>query len=417
MRNTYDITYEQLNRQVKHWEIATQELSTLQYSASAEAWSNVENYVGVALRNSLNESLIQLRNQVIVVRSLLNAAKSKQDLSNVENILIKYRETYLKTETMIDYFGQAVNSRTNQYLGANLRAFDVLASKSMAVLLNQFGITPPPVLSYFDKGLGASILKAGLRLWDGTISPVATIKVAYHNRRRPTALIHETGHQVAHMLNWSAALSIDLNSSLSQNMKYASLWGSWASEIAADCYGFVHTGYASIAALSDVVAGDPKSVFKYNYGDPHPISYLRVLLGIEMCKQFYGQGPWDELRESWVERYSLDNADPDIREIITNSITMLVKIVDICLMKRMKVFNGKALTTILSPDRVSPRSLVELQNSAGLSLFQSSQWIWQECIRLIALTGYMFADRSYDKDTAVQLQDQLMTKLGNSITT
>mgnify|MGYP006993421107 CR=1 FL=1 len=38
----------------------------------------------------------------------------------------------------------------------------------MAQLLDQLGKSTPVVLTYIDKGLGASILKAGLRLWDGT---------------------------------------------------------------------------------------------------------------------------------------------------------------------------------------------------------------------------------------------------------
>ena len=41
------------------------------------------------------------------------------------------------------------------------------ATKSMAPLLQPMGKSVPPVLTYIDKGLGASILKAGLRLWDG----------------------------------------------------------------------------------------------------------------------------------------------------------------------------------------------------------------------------------------------------------
>ena len=49
---------------------------------------------------------------------------------------------------------------------ALLRACDTLAYRSMAQILDQIGQPTPAVLTYIDKGLGASILKAGLRLWD-----------------------------------------------------------------------------------------------------------------------------------------------------------------------------------------------------------------------------------------------------------
>src|SRR5204863_1574422 len=93
--------------------------------------------------------------------------------------------------------------------------------RSMAQLLDQLGHvgkTAPVALTYLDKGLGASILKAGLRLWDGgDACPVAVIKVTRHNLLRPTALIHEAGHQVAHICNWNAELATALARGLQVN--------------------------------------------------------------------------------------------------------------------------------------------------------------------------------------------------------
>ena len=46
------------------------------------------------------------------------------------------------------------------------------------------------MLVYVDKGLGASILRAGVRLWDhASPSPVATVKLTRHNLFHPTALV------------------------------------------------------------------------------------------------------------------------------------------------------------------------------------------------------------------------------------
>jgi len=57
---------------------------------------------------------------------------------------------------------------------------------------------------------------------------------------------------------------------------------------------------AVVAALHDVLAGDEAQVFRHIPGDPHPICFVRVLLGVEMCRQFYGAGAWDDLAAAGV---------------------------------------------------------------------------------------------------------------------
>ena len=128
----------------------------------------------------------------------------------------------------------------------------------MQALLQPLGKPTPYVLTYVEKGVGASILKAGLRLWDGNISSVAAIKVTQHNLFRPTAILHETGHQIAHILNWNTELAAALNNLNNHPEVVRAVLASWASEIAADAFAFVHSGYASVAALHDVVSGSPR---------------------------------------------------------------------------------------------------------------------------------------------------------------
>ena len=406
----------QLLRQIYHWEMASAELANLEQSASPQAWASLERYVGVSLRQSLSEAVNQLQREARIVRAMYEVARYPNDLDAVWRQLIAYRDRYLKTETLVDFYGHAVNTRTNSTLSTNLRALDVLAMRSMQQLLEPLGKQTPPVLTYLDRGLGASILKAGLRLWDGTLSPVATIKVTYHNRRRPTSLIHETGHQVAHILDWNMELAAVLAQGLNdQRSELGQVWSSWASEVAADCFGFVHTGFAAVAALSDVVVGEPSMVFRYTPGDPHPVSYIRVLLGVEMCRRFYGRGPWDELGEAWIERYPTKLAPTFTRELLEASQAALQKIVELCLLRRMRAFGNKALADLIDPLRVSPQSLERLEMEAGRALFTSSRWVWSECVRLIGLTGLKFVTRPEESQITAKLQDQLMTRLGESV--
>src|SRR5206468_11458382 len=110
-----------------------------------------------------------------------------------------------------------------------LRACDILCMKSMQELLQPLNKEVPAVLTYIDKGVGASILKAGLRLWDGNISPLAAIKITQHNLFRPTAIIHETGHQVAHILDWNEQLAVALSKNLNHHPEVVGIsFSSWA---------------------------------------------------------------------------------------------------------------------------------------------------------------------------------------------
>jgi hypothetical protein len=285
----------------------------------------------------------------------------------------------------------------------------------MEDVLGPLGHKAPPVLTYLERGLGASILKAGLRLWDGgTISPAAVINITFHNRRRPTALIHETGHQVAHLLEWNDELARTLETGLADApTDVRKTWASWASEIAADCFAFVNTGYGSVSALSDVVGGAPRAVFRFIPGDPHPIAYLRVLLGVEMCVRSFGAGPWDDLGRTWGDTYDLSEAPPAVRGLVSGSLPLIPRIVDLCLRTRQRCFRGRTLAEVIDPVRVKPEALELLERSAGTSLFVSPHWIYTECLRLLALHSLRFATDPERGADILKQQDDWMLRLGH----
>ena len=105
----------------------------------------------------------------------------------------------------------------------------------MEVVLGPPGRETPPVLTYVDKGLGASILRARIRLWDGgTASPVAAVKITRHNLYRPTSLIHETGHQVAHLLGWTDEFAQVLRPALLPHAP-AEVVESWMGDVIRGC--------------------------------------------------------------------------------------------------------------------------------------------------------------------------------------
>ena len=405
----------QTERQVAHWSVAASRLA-LDDLAAPEAWSRLEQYLGVALRRHLQGVIDRLRASADVLVTLNRAARTPGEIVELRRRLLAFRRQFLRAETTLDYFADAIATRTNADASALLRACDSLAYRSMAQILDPIGKATPVVLTYIDKGLGASILKAGLRLWDaGDASPVAAVKITRHNILRPTAVIHEAGHQVAHIAGWNQELAAALSQGLAPaSSELAGTWAGWASEIAADAVAFVHTGFASVAALHDVLAGESATIFRHTPGDPHPICYLRVLLGVEMCRYFYGAGPWDDLARSWVVLHPPRSAQPELQRLLDESVPALKTIVRITLDTPMRAFRGAPLRGLVAPERVSPAALREMSDRIGPALFTSSHWLWTESLRILALTGWQLATRPAELRQILSLQEQAMLRLGGA---
>lgn len=246
-------------------------------------------------------------------------------------------------------------------------------------------------------------------------SPVAAVKITRHNLHRPTSLIHEAGHQCFHIAGWNEELPSVLLEGLSTvSSSVADTWADWATEIAADAHAFVHTGYASVAALHDVLAGEPSQVFQCVPGDPHPVAYLRVLLGVEMCRRFYGAGPWDDLAVAWVHQQPLERAEEEVAQLIRESLPLLPRIVELTLVAPMKAFGGRALSALINPDRVKPATLEEMERQLGAALYTSTHWVWTESLRLLALTGLKLATNPERALEVLVEQELWMSRLGGT---
>ena len=417
----------QVLRQLNHWEGAAERLDDFEASASPEAWASLEKYVGVALRGGLKQARDQLRRESIAVRAAFNAVHTRSQLELVGDQVALLRKRYMQTESLVDFYVAAVRARANPEVGLQLRACDVMAERSVRGALEPLGIKAPPIMTYFSTGVGASILRIGTRLWDGSLSPIAAIRLTFSGRFRTTALFHECGHQFAGLTGWNEALTPLFRSrlcgaagsglagirSMPAGNEFADIVAGWSSEIAADAFAFANTGYASVVALSDVVAGRGAEVFRFLPSDPHPISYLRVLLGVEMCRRFYGMGPWDDLADAWQQQYPLHLA-PQVAATIVAAVTpLLPRIVDASLLTPLPCFKGKSLAQIVDPQRAAPAELREMERKAGGSVFTSSHWIWNECIRLTALTGLRYATEPEKGPQILKQQEDWMIRLGH----
>lgn len=385
-----------LERQVAHWLAASRTFRDAEQFASLAAWKSVEREIGVPLRWQLNAAVEELIALGDATAKLI--AKARQDpalLKQAETAVQRFRRRYVQVDTTLAFLGEAVNSRTSPLLCATLTTLDRLAVASMATVLQRANKPVPRALVYQDKGTGASILRAGVRLWaPGTIMPVAAIKIVHHNLYRPTSLFHETGHQVAYLTGWTPSVRASIASALADDARLQAMWTPWASEITADVYAFLHTGYASVAALYDVV-GDAQTILRWPLGDPHPIGWLRTALGCEFSKQCFGaSGPWVQLQRAMEACHPATSADVSVQPLLARSLAAMPRIAAACLSAPVPALQNRPMTDVLDPQRVSPKALAELERGAGVSLWTSPHWRQAEGIRIVALAGLREAEHS-----------------------
>jgi hypothetical protein len=373
-----------LRSELGHWTAAARALADLDAVAPPAAWARLESYLGRSVRSSLTGTVARLVRQCSQVDLGLATAGDAAELVRVRRELLALRRRYVQVETVVEFFADAVATRTDSRLGAALRGLDALAVDSMERVLRPLGIDVPPVLTYLDKGLGASILRSGARLWDASLSPVAAIKVTHHNLWQPTSLVHETGHQVAHLTGWDAELAAALHEVLRPVPLAAGWWRTWAGEVAADVYAFALLGFAPLPALATVVDGSTPEVFRMLAGDPHPFGWIRVQFNAALCRSWYGPGPWDQVARVWARRHPRGAGDPEAVEVATQTMQHLDALVDVCTRTPMRAFGGRPLAALADPRLVSPAALATLARSAGPALYTSSYLRRLESTRILA---------------------------------
>ena len=132
-----------------------------------------------------------------------------------------------------------------------------------------------------------------------------------------------------------------------------------------------------------------------------------------MCRRFYGMGPWDELAAAWGQLYPIHDAPPFSAAIVAKVLPLLPRIVEAALLTPMPCFRGKSLADLVNPQRAAPAALREMERKAGGAAFTSSHWIWNECVRLTALTGMRYATEPEKGPEILKQQEDWMIRLGS----
>jgi hypothetical protein len=378
---TEDASRTQLLGEIAHWRAAVRALANLEEVAAPEAWARLESYLRVQLRARLTSVVQGLEVEAAALQASVVAGK---ETAEVREQLLRLRGRYTQVETIVDFYGDAVNTRTNPQLAAVLRGLDVVAGDSLDAVLRPLGHESPPVLVYLDKGLGASILRAGVRLWDrANPSPAAAVKLTRHNLGHPTALLHEVGHQVAHQTGWNQELGAALAANLRpRSRELAEAWAEWASEVAADVYAFAFCGWAPLTALANVVDGTTSAVYRMVPGDPHPFPLVRVAFNAGLCRSWFGPGPWDVVAQAWLERHPPERTAGTSGALARASLAALGDLIDTCTRRPYEAFRGRPLHQLADPRRVSPAALDAFARRTGAALDTSRYLARHESLRI-----------------------------------
>jgi hypothetical protein len=180
----------------------------------------------------------------------------------------------------------------------------------------------PPVICYLDRGHGAAIRRARTRLPGGEENPVAIVRVP---RERmvgsgiASSLVHEVGHQGAHLLNLIGSLRPVLQG-MQRNAGPQRLawryWEKWISEIVADFWAVAKLGVVATVGLMGVVSLPRVFVFRTEKDDPHPTPWVRLKLSCAMGQALYPHPQWAQLERTWASYYPVAGRDPQTRRFI-----------------------------------------------------------------------------------------------------
>ena len=374
----------QVAAELAHWRGAVDALADLDAVAAPTSWAMLEDYLRLRLRDRLLAAVSGLSGEGQAVAALLASGAGPEQ---VRPRVLVLRRKYLQVESILDFYGDAVNTRTNPVLGAVLGGLDTIAVDSMEVLLRPLGYEVPPVLVWLDKGSGAAILRAGVRLWGpGGVSPVAAIKLTRHNLSHPTAILHETGHQVAHVTGWTDELAVRAGRGAATAVHGARRALAGVEQRARRGRARLRAGrLVTRPALANVVDGPTSSVHRVGPGDPHPPPLVRVLFNVALCRRWYGSGPWDALATAWLRRHDPDGRRSEGARVAAASIPALPDLVATCTDRPFAAFGRRPIHALADPRRVSPEALDALVRRAGPSLLTSDYLARSESLRIFAV--------------------------------
>lgn len=280
--------------------------------------------------------------------------------------------TELELSKSFEYFDTFIDLLSQRHLpemGLLLGGCDVLAWDALKKDHPALAIIEKPLVS-FNRGFGASILREGVPLPDGTPNPLATIQIPYtkiKDKYNLTSVIHEAGHSAIVQLGLTNVLPKAISEALADAGApglIRKLFALWCMEIGPDFWGFCNCGAAQASSVMEILTLPQERVFKVSSADPHPPPFLRVLLAFEWCRQRWGSGDWDEWEKQWLAIYLLKEASAKDRKILTAGKRYLPAVSRALLRTQFSALDKRTIPSFFDFDSISPMRLGRLVGEA-----------------------------------------------------
>lgn len=255
----------------------------------------------------------------------------------------------------LDFFADAMGTRADPPVGTLLAGLDRLLEAALARGIP--GYVPPRPIAYLDSVTrGGAITRARTRLPGGVVLPIAMVRVSPESLpTRLTNSLHEAGHQ----------LSVDLGvlgeaRPAIQQAAYtvlrddgaARLWGSWASEILADCWGLLLGGGApAVDGLQRVLSLPAPMLYSIRAGDPHPPGAIRIPLSLAIARSVHP----DPLLDPLARRHDAIHAGDPMPAEIPRLAAAIAPVARRLLEMRFAGLGARRLVEVCDVGAVAPR--------------------------------------------------------------
>ena len=259
-------------------------------------------------------------------------------------------------------FADVLTQRSEHEMGVWIAGLDDFAADALDLPGGYYQM--PPVVCYVDRGHGGAIRRARTRLPGGDPSPVAIIKIPHERMIGSgiaSSLVHETGHEAAHLLGLLQPLRALLRWRQQAGAGSAQAWGyweRWISEVVADFWGVAKVGVASTLGLISLVSLPRAFVFRIDTRDPHPTPWIRVKLSCALGRELYPHPQWELVAKLWEMLYPMDGLDEKQKAVLEGIDASIPEFARLLVNFRPQALRGKSLKEVMPLEERHPSRLI-----------------------------------------------------------
>ncbi|MDA3647762.1 hypothetical protein LZ318_37025 [Saccharopolyspora indica] len=287
------------------------------------------------LREPLHEATRELRRVAEQAARLPNSQRLQSVLRAKSRAYRRVRDTERLWDFYLELFTQRQSSFAPWLVAADRIALDCYQYAYLGIGRWRSIPTPPP-FCYLEPSHGPATSRRGIPLQrlSHRINPFPLIQLPFHRLINPWtlgAVLHEVSHNLQNDLGLARAVPMQVAARLTElglPPAIVSQWVRWNRETFADLAGLLLGGPMVVGSLFDVIARDPRAAAKFRPADPHPSSYVRGKLSVELLRRMGFPRRAEQHERAWHAMYprpKLIGAPPELLATADKAIPAVVR--------------------------------------------------------------------------------------------